>query len=366
MCIRTKTREKLRPHQQIRSTSVNDSTSLDAIGKLEGKKHHTLNLVMLSIGHVMGKAVKKLNSRVVADYLMSYCCECGVPKRIITDWGPEFIGKVFQHLRNRLRHEHMRITIKNKRGNSKVERCHRAIDNGMVAQCSQHLDAPKNFPDYLEGICVSINTMQRKNRPSPAMLLRGCQPKFAPDLESKKIKTRNVEDAEQLDDRIERMEKMRLLFSECDQEKKLFRNIKHNEKLGQLSDHAIGDSVWCHRDENRKGDKVSGECDVRKTGPCTVVSRNPKTEVCGTVDPDSGFSAEVHARHPSSHGTHRDLPGTVEVDPDEVDTESSDGSSADDAPDEDEAAEEAAEELAEEKKSRRNRARRRMWPHLPH
>mmetsp|Transcript_11475 Transcript_11475/g.23115 ORF Transcript_11475/g.23115 Transcript_11475/m.23115 type:complete len:90 (+) Transcript_11475:109-378(+) len=87
------------------------------------------------------------------------------------------------------------------------------------------------------------------------MLLRGYQPKFVPDLESKKIKTRNVEDAEQLDDRIKRMEKMRLLFSEYDQEKK--------------------------RDENRKGNKVSGKYDVRKTGPCTVVSRNPKTRLAG-------------------------------------------------------------------------------------
>lgn len=336
VCIRVKTHEKNRPYQQTKVTSINEAISMDCIGKLEGnRKHYIINVVILSIGYIMGKAVKSLSSRVVGDVLFTYCCTYGVPKRILTDLGKEFFSKVMVHLRNRLGYKNVYATSKNKRSGSTIENRNRTVNNGLIAQMLQNLDSYLNFDLYLEGMYFSINTMRSSKRKySPAQLLFGYQPEFAIDLSKKKIRVNGTED---IDERLKRMNSIRLLHREFNEELKFFKNLKRNEKLGQLSDYQIGDVVWLYRNENRKGHHVTKKYEPKKTGPVTVVSRNEKAETYGVMDMATGYSAKVHARFLSPYGTFRELPDKEE-EPDESDSSGyeSDGDEYDSQKSEDE------------------------------
>ena len=225
------------------------------------------------------------------------------------------MNSVMVHLRNRMRFTKITITAKNSQGNSKLERGHRAMNNGFIAQVLQNVDDKNNWPKYVEGVLFSINTMMT-NGTSPAMLLFGFQPKFAPDLSGKSVSSG---EAKSIDHGLKRMEQMRVLHATFMEEKKFVRNLKRNERVKGLQEFKVGDLVWLFRKENRKGHKVSKKYQVSKTGPVTVTRVFPVRDVYMVEDVQTGHRNKVHSKFLSPCGVHHDLPDVepVPVAPDE-------------------------------------------------
>ena len=326
VCIRAKTKLKKLPCAQNRYTSIMDSISLDAIGRVAGKRHHVLTCCILAIGYIIAKATKNLNSRKAAEFLLDIVTTYGVPKRIITDWGTEFVNKVFQHLKNRLRYRHVTISVKNSQGNSDLERKHRAYNEGVIAQLIQNTDVKGNWHLYLEMIVFSMNTLTNVRGYSPAMLLFGYQPELFPDKGAKRMKGSNAKDKKSIDDidaRLQRLQDIRLLFATFRDEQKFKANFKRNANLrSKYGDYAVGDQVWLYRKENRKDNPVTTKYDFKKTGPVVVVNVNRRSNTYRVVDESTGYSATVHAKFLSPHGRFRTLPEKDPVSSDEEDDSS--------------------------------------------
>jgi len=327
VCIRAKTKLKKLPYAQNKYTSIMDAISLDAIGRVSGKKHYVLTCSILSIGYLIAKATKTLNARKAADFLLDVVTTYGVPRRIITDWGTEFVNKIFKHLANRLRHRHVKISVKNSQGNSDLERKHRAHNEGVLSQLIQNVDAKGNWADYLKPIVFAINTLTNTRGYSPAMLLLGFQPELFPDMETKQMRGHTAEDRRKINDidaRLSRIQHARVLFATLRDEAKFNANFKRNASLKtKYADYGVGDHVWLYREDSRKSNPVTNKYDLKKTGPVVIVSVNRRSNTYRVVDERTGYCATVHAKYLSPLGRFRVLPEVEEVSSDEESSDSS-------------------------------------------
>lgn len=335
VCIRTKTGLKQLPYLQHSLPSVPGKVSIDAIGPIEGNRHHyLLSMCIMSIGYVFGKTYKQVTSKEFADLLLEFIYLFGVPPALVCDQGSSFIGKVAQHLRNRLRFKSLVISAKNKRANSIQERSNRTFNNGALAQLLQNVDEPMNWDLYAPAIIFSMNTMKNKYGKIPAELLFGFVPALAPDLDAKRIRDRtNVNQS--VDDRLQKIKTSRLLYATLVEEKKLFKNFRRNSHVSTAQDYQVGDLVWVWRDENLTGHRVSRKYDVKKVGPMTIVAKSPYSDVYRVVDLKTGYDNKVHSRCLSPYGTFRPLPDTNPVVDEEVEIEVDDDNDEDDDVDDD-------------------------------
>ena len=82
----------------------------------------------------MAKAYKKCNAAAFAVFLFEFIMRFGVPARLITDQGSNFIGKVGELLAAKLRHRHAVLSKGNSQGNAICERRHRVVNKGLMCQ----------------------------------------------------------------------------------------------------------------------------------------------------------------------------------------------------------------------------------------
>ena len=333
-CIRSKTRMKRLPYAQSVVRGPVECVSLDAIGKIAGKKHHLLLLCLLSIGCAWGKAIKKLNAKVYAEFLMDFIVTFGLPKRILTDQGGEFMNDVAVHLKNRFKFKTLYASSKNSQGNSKIERLNRAFNEGIIAQLIQACDKKENWSNYVEGVIFSMNTLKKNSRGySPAELLFGFQPRFAADMEMKRMRYKDPKVIPAIDERIERINQMRMLFQTLQSDNRFAQNYKHNAKCGQLQQYEVGDRVWLYRKEDRKDCPVRNKYNIKKTGPCTVTAKSERSNTYTVVDEATGYRNQVHAKWLSPEGTYHkdadDAPYEDSSDDSEMDDDASSSSEDD-------------------------------------
>eukprot|EP00466_Bigelowiella_natans_P002375 jgi/Bigna1/145314/aug1.97_g20022 len=231
------------------------------------------------------------------------------------DQGPENAGSAMTHLQNRLRLKFLKISAKNSQGNSVLERKHGAINNGIMSMLLQNLDERTNWQQCLEMITFSANTTTDKNGCSPARLSFGHQPKFLADVKAKSL---GAPDVVQLDERIQGLEKIRLLCATLKEDHELAKKIRRNEKLAVQDSFNVGDLVWLHRKDDGSQNAVSEKCQVNETGPVTIVSESMKGNTHIVLDIATGHENDVHAEHLYLHGAFRELPPLQEVSPDNV------------------------------------------------
>ena len=309
VCIRTKSRLKQLPYKQLQIRGVMEAISIDAIGRIEGKYHYILNACILSIGYIFAKCYKKLNAKVMSEFLFDFIVIFGVPKKILTDQGPEFMNSVMLHLRNRLGFLKLTTSSKSKTGNSLIERKNRVVNNGILAQLTQLAESRYNWHKELPYAVFSANTLLPNSRGnSYAKLLFGFQPKLEGDLEEKRLPVRDERVADEIDARILTIKKMRQLFMTERSEWRFERNFKRNDKLGQLKSYRIGDMVWLLRQEDRKGHRVRPHFAVKKTGPLVITAKNRSSNTYRVEDPQTNYRNVVHAKYLSPFGTFTPLP----------------------------------------------------------
>eukprot|EP00466_Bigelowiella_natans_P003865 jgi/Bigna1/131411/aug1.14_g6119 len=182
-----------------------------------------------------------------------------------------------------------------------------------MAMLLQNVEDRHNWHKCLEMITFSVNTATDESGHSPAHLMFGHQPKFVADMESKSVVAPGTGD---LDQRIQDLEKLRLLRAALKEDHELVKNFRRNEKLDTQDECKVGDVVWLFRKENRKESAVTKKCEIKKTGPVAVVARSTKSHACQIIDPKTGHSNDVHAKHLSPCGTLTPLPEVRPVAPD--------------------------------------------------
>eukprot|EP00466_Bigelowiella_natans_P002612 jgi/Bigna1/147229/aug1.133_g21937 len=168
-----------------------------------------------------------------------------------------------------------------------------------MAKLLQNVDDRHNWHERLEVITFGVNTTTDKCGHSPAHLTFGHQPKFVADVESKSVAAPGTGD---LDQRIQDLEKLRLLRATLKEDHKLAKNFRRNEKLNTQDDCRVGDVVWLFRKKNRKDDAVAKKCEVEKTGPVTIVARSSRSRAHQVIGPKTGCTDDVHAKCLSPRG----------------------------------------------------------------
>eukprot|EP00466_Bigelowiella_natans_P011925 jgi/Bigna1/143507/aug1.79_g18215 len=104
----------------------------------------------------------------------------------------------------------------------------------------QNVEDRHNWHKRLEVTTLSVNATIDECGHSPAHLTFGCQPKFVADVESKSVAAPGTGD---LDERIQDLEKMRLLCATLKEDCKLVKNFTRNEKLNAQDEREVGDVV---------------------------------------------------------------------------------------------------------------------------
>jgi len=331
VCTRAKTRMKQAPCLQHGDREIDGTIAVDAIGPVDGAEHCMQTLCVMAVGCTCTRAVKRISSARTADFITSHVPKHGCPKQIVVDQGPENVGEIMQHLQNRLRLKFIKTSAKNGQGNSASERKHRPIDNGIMAMLLQNVEDRHNWHKCLEMMTFSVNATIDECGCSPAHLTFGHQPKFVADMESKSVAAPGTGD---LDQRIQDLEKMRLLHATLKEDCKLVKNFRRNEKLDAQDEREVGDMVWLFRKENRKENAVTKKHEIEKTGPVTIVARSSGSHTHQIVDPKTGCDNNVHAKCLSPCGAFAPLPEVRPVAPDIEDNfagennEDADGSSS--------------------------------------
>eukprot|EP00466_Bigelowiella_natans_P005539 jgi/Bigna1/142990/aug1.74_g17698 len=101
--------------------------------------------------------------------------------------------------------------------------------------------------------------------------------------------------------------------------------------MGQLKRHKVGDPVWLHRDEDRKGHRVAPHFALKKTGPVLITASIGDSNACRVEDPETSHRNVVHAKHLSPFGTFTASPEAAVPPQDEASSSESDQDLFDDS-----------------------------------
>ena len=149
------------PHGQIESTSPWDMLSIDVMGPFIGSKkgeRYILSiidcfskyLILVPLrDHTAPSVSKALYERVIGYF------RC--PRRILSDRGTEFTGRIWEELMNLLGVQHVLTSPYYPQGNGIVERSHRTIHNMLRAHLVNRED--ENWVDLLPGVMLTFNEM---------------------------------------------------------------------------------------------------------------------------------------------------------------------------------------------------------------
>ena len=114
----------------------NEEVALDFAGPFQNaKKGKKKKYLLVSKDHFSGwpdaKILHRLTTKNVIEFLKQYCAQYGVPKKIRTDPGTVFVREQFTQFRKQFGIEHITCPIRDHRGNGKVERLIRTINERL-------------------------------------------------------------------------------------------------------------------------------------------------------------------------------------------------------------------------------------------
>ena len=307
MC--TRTRVSMRWEAQTIHVNRRDDpgdAAMDVIGpvctreeEMEGSFPFIFTATLLSTGYMMAKAYKKCSAAAFADFLFEFIMRFGVPARLITDQGSNFIGKVGEFLAAKLRYRHVVLSKGNSQGNAICERRHRVVNKGLMCQLLQNAAPKKNWHLFLDGVVFSINTTPNKRGHSPHTLLMGHQPRIFGDLTENK--TLNNADAPidafrtglRVDD-INRLRAMHRAFMVNDRHAAA---VKANKRMPARERYAVGDCVWCKIMAPKKGAEDGAQkYAIKWTGPCIITRVYERANVYEIFDLGTSYANKIHGK----------------------------------------------------------------------
>ena len=148
-------------------TESNEEVALDFAGPFQnarkGKKY-----LLVSIDHFSGwpdaKFLHRPTTKKVIEFLKQYCAQYGVPKKIRTDPGTVFISEQFKQFCKQFGIEQVMCPIRDHRGNGKIERLIRTINERLRANKNIVLTKDKTG---LSEILYSLRISKKKDGKSP-------------------------------------------------------------------------------------------------------------------------------------------------------------------------------------------------------
>lgn len=134
--------------------------------------------IVVAVDHftkwVEARALEEADAQSIVHFLYEeIICRHGVPARMTTDRGTEFINELVAALASTYKIHHIRTTAYHPQGNGQVERTNRIIKD-ILAKITPA--KPGDWSLYLpSALSVIRNTRQQSTRFTPSELLYGCQ-----------------------------------------------------------------------------------------------------------------------------------------------------------------------------------------------
>ena len=117
--------------------------------------------------------MKDKSAESVADAIYTHIiCRHGIPHFLQSDQGPEFMGKVVECLKRRMRITHNTTTPYNPQSNGKVENFNKTLSNGLKSYATD--ENIMTWDKFLDGVLFAYRTTKHATRPySPFEMLYG-------------------------------------------------------------------------------------------------------------------------------------------------------------------------------------------------
>jgi len=200
-------------------------------------------------------------------------CRYGMPAKILTDWGSHFINEATYYMASLLRISHIKASKGNSRGNSRLERKHRPINQGIIASLIAHQCPKSKWPQFVHPILLTLRTRRPEGKQnSPAELCMGFQPKLprdAPDVKASGSRDlRSI--CKDVREFYERIKTLRTVAANDDLEKRL--NSSERKQALRLPVIDIGSLVFLHSSQNVDGHTTLGKLDSNWVGPYSVIA----------------------------------------------------------------------------------------------
>ena len=132
--------DKSKPKQMLMQerevvTVPSERVAIDLVGPFPKAKGVQYLLTCIDMATRWPEAVplRKTTSRIVIDQLINIFSRCGFPTTIVSDNGPQFVGKTFQKWLREKGIQHIKASPYHPQGNGVVERLHRTL-NGVIAK----------------------------------------------------------------------------------------------------------------------------------------------------------------------------------------------------------------------------------------
>ena len=122
----------------------------------------------------------------VAEAILEWCAEKGLPEEVVTDQGKEFCNEVVKDIWNRLKIKHVTTTPYHPRANGAAERFNRTMLAFLTKTLDQHKENSGAWPQYLPSLMIAYNSgVHKGSRSSPFEAMFGYSPNhpYWPKLE---------------------------------------------------------------------------------------------------------------------------------------------------------------------------------------
>ena len=145
----------------------NEEIAIDFAGPFQNAKEGGKYL-LVSIDHFSGwpdaKCLHKPTTKKVLEFLKQYMAQYGVPKKLRTDPGIAFMSEAFKKFCNQFCIEHITQLVRDHKGNAKIERLIRTINERLRAKKQIKLTKDQSG---LSEILYALRISKRKDGKSP-------------------------------------------------------------------------------------------------------------------------------------------------------------------------------------------------------
>ena len=181
----------------IESKGPWDTLSVDIVGPLPADRRHEFIIVFVDCFSRFTILVPASNhtADTVSDALLRHVVPYfGIPRRLLSDRGREFVGDVWDKLTRSLGIQRVLTSPYHPEGNSINERSHRTMINMLQARLLRDLPSRKWVVE-IPGIMLALNAMVHEPHGfSASMVATGREPSLPPDLESEACASPSTED----------------------------------------------------------------------------------------------------------------------------------------------------------------------------
>eukprot|EP01130_Rhizamoeba_saxonica_P000149 TRINITY_DN1015_c0_g1_i12.p1 TRINITY_DN1015_c0_g1~~TRINITY_DN1015_c0_g1_i12.p1 ORF type:complete len:481 (-),score=91.56 TRINITY_DN1015_c0_g1_i12:1081-2523(-) len=184
----------------------------------------------------------------------------GVPKKILSDQGRNFVGKLMHHLCQVLNIEKKMTTTNHAQGNGKTERYNRTLCS-MLAKAVKQTGRP--FHQLIDDVTFAYNTSEHAAiRESPFFINFGREPQYPSDVEFLPNDNKmNESQRSYISEMVRSLKTAKKIARKVNENYNLRTERTWNDNIPKNQDKfKIGDKVWLQKDHLDKGE-------VRKLAP---------------------------------------------------------------------------------------------------